>query len=145
MSDVDDITCGLCGDSIEGEVVDVAGEAWHQACAVRHVIGSLAELAPSRRGLLTPREVASQLGESVDSVTRRKERIGFVRLRRDGVPDERAPIRFRQEDVDRYIDENFEPPADGEELSRVRRRPRPAVVERNPHLLPRRLRQERSA
>lgn len=146
MNAVDDL-CPCCSEPLgdDGGLVPVDGEQWHARCAMLHALGALAELRRPARALLTAKQVGELLGESPDSVTRRKDRIGYVRLRRDGVADEHAPIRFRQEDVDRYIDENFEPPIDGEQLERVRRRPRPAVVDRNPHLLPRRLRQDRSA
>lgn len=146
-SALDVVKCGACEQPLgDAELVPVGDGYWHERCALLHVVGSLAELRQPPRALLTPQQVADQLGESRDSVLRRKEAIGYVRLRRDGVADENAPVRFRQEDVDRYIAANLELPVeDDETLNRVRRRPRPAVVEKNPHLLPRRHRQQRSA
>lgn len=146
-SALDVVKCGACEHALGDTAIVAVGDGyWHERCALLHVVGSIAELRQPPRSLLTPRDVAAQLGESVSSVTRRKADIGYVRLRREGVADEDAPIRFRQEDVDRYIAANLELPIEEDEtLSRVRRRPRPAVVEQNPHLLPRRHRQARSA
>lgn len=112
---------------------------WHQRCLADHALRALAELTTAPRGLWTAEQVAERLGESPASVRRRKDEIGFVKLRRKGVADEDAPIRFRPEDVERYILENHEAPS-VEDLAvvRSRRKPQAAIVEQHPHLRPRR-------
>lgn len=113
---------------------------WHQRCLTDHALRALAELTLAPRGLWTAEQVAERLGESPASVRRRKAEIGFVKLRREGVADEDAPIRFRPEDVERYILENHEAPS-VEELAAARSRrtpPRAPIVEQHRHLRPRR-------
>lgn len=136
-----ELVCGDCGEVIDDAPVAVGDESWHQACALARVIGQLAAGAPVVQGLLTPRQAAEYLGESVSSVIRRKDQIGFVRLRRDGVDDDHAPVRFRMVDLERYVRANHEPARLDEHGDVVRpgRRLRPLTEqqERYPHLRPR--------
>lgn len=113
---------------------------WHQRCLTDHALRALAELTSAPRGLWTAEQVAVRLGESPASVRRRKDEIGYVKLRREGVAEEDAPIRFRPEDVERYILENHEA-ARVEDLAGARSPrplPRAPIVEQHRHLRPRR-------
>jgi hypothetical protein len=136
------VCCAGCGQPVfqEDEHSLVGTGYWHQRCLTDHALRTLVELTTAPRGLWTAEQVAARLGESASSVRRRKDAIGYVRLRRAGVPDEDAPIRFRPEDVERYILENHEQPQveEGEEARSSRVRPRTPIVEQHPHLRPRR-------
>lgn len=102
-------------------------------------------VADARSHLLSAEEAGEQLDLSAHSVRRRALAgdIGYVRMRRDGVADEHAPIKFRQSHIDAYMDENEMLPAAAEDetVTRRRQRPRTPLQDAHSHLLPRRQRQ----